>query len=173
MLFYSIIFTYSFIISLGTQENWVCYGYSQVLLADEYLLIHELLITDTLFKSSDLLTRQKYIKLIEEVKSHGGIVHVFSSMHTSGEQLNLLTGVAAILRAPLCVDDMLEIVTEANNNDFGNRMIKQKKVLRDDAGGIGDYTSGGESDFSDDDSDYNIEDEHARIFTRILIGIED
>lgn len=150
----------------------MCYGFSQVLLADEYLLIHELLITDTLFKSSDIVTRQKYIKLIEEVKSHGGVIHVFSSMHTSGEQLNLLTGVAAILRAPLCVDDMLEIVTEANGSNIGNKMIKQKKILRDDAGGIGDYTSGGESDFSDDDIDYSIEDEQARIFSRILIGIE-
>lgn len=151
----------------------MCYGYNQVLLADELLLIHELLITDTLFKSSDLLTRQKYIKLIEDVKSHGGIVHVFSSMHTSGEQLNLLTGVAAILRAPLCVDDMLEIINEASGIEIGNKMIKQKKILRDDAGGIGDYTSGAESDFSDDDSDYNIEDEDARIFSRILMGTEE
>lgn len=31
----------------------------------------------------------------------GGEVHVFSGMHASGEQLNQLTGIAAILRFPL------------------------------------------------------------------------
>ena len=31
----------------------------------------------------------------------GGGVHVFSGMHASGEQLNQLTGIAAILRFPL------------------------------------------------------------------------
>lgn len=31
----------------------------------------------------------------------GGTAHVFSGMHASGEQLNQLTGIAAILRFPL------------------------------------------------------------------------
>ena len=31
----------------------------------------------------------------------GGEVHVLSAMHASGEQLNQLTGVAAVLRFPL------------------------------------------------------------------------
>lgn len=31
----------------------------------------------------------------------GGEVHVFSGMHASGEQLNQLTGIAAVLRFPL------------------------------------------------------------------------
>lgn len=31
----------------------------------------------------------------------GGEVHIFSGMHASGEQLNQLTGIAAVLRFPL------------------------------------------------------------------------
>jgi protein pelota len=31
----------------------------------------------------------------------GGEVSIFSGMHTSGEQLNQLTGIAAVLRFPL------------------------------------------------------------------------
>lgn len=45
--------------------------------------------------------RKKYVNLVNSVKGSGGTVHIFSSMHASGEQLAQLTGVAAILRFPL------------------------------------------------------------------------
>ena len=38
---------------------------------------------------------------MDGVKETGGDVMVFSSMHVSGEQLKMLTGVAAILRFPV------------------------------------------------------------------------
>ena len=38
---------------------------------------------------------------ISHVHLQGGTVLIFSSMHISGEQLNQITGVAAILRFPL------------------------------------------------------------------------
>lgn len=83
------------------QENWCCYGYDDVLWADKQLLIEELLLTDTLFRASDVHQRQKYVSLVKDVREHGGKVHIFSSLHVSGEQLALYTGVAAILRGPL------------------------------------------------------------------------
>ncbi|OMP01411.1 Translation release factor pelota-like protein [Corchorus olitorius] len=90
-----------FFAMLSKDSNRVCYGTKHIEIAHERLAIQTLLITDELFRNSDVLTRQKYIKLVDSVKDAGGIVHIFSSMHVSGEQLAQLTGIAAILRFPL------------------------------------------------------------------------
>lgn len=50
---------------------------------------------------ADVARRAAYVALADGVRAGGGVVHVFSSMHVSGEQLNQLTGIAAILRFPL------------------------------------------------------------------------
>jgi protein pelota len=39
--------------------------------------------------------------LVEKVRSQGGKTFIFSSQHSSGEHLEQLTGVAAILTFPL------------------------------------------------------------------------
>lgn len=38
------------------------------------------------YRNSDITTRQKFVKLVNSVKDSGGSVHVFSSMHVSGER---------------------------------------------------------------------------------------
>lgn len=38
---------------------------------------------------------------MDSVRESGGDVRIFSSMHISGEQLEQLTGIAAILRFPM------------------------------------------------------------------------
>ncbi|XP_028054371.1 protein PELOTA 1 [Camellia sinensis] len=63
--------------------------------------VQTLLVTDELFRSCDIATRQKYVNLVKSVKDSGGTALIFSSMHVSGEQLAQLTGIAAILRFPL------------------------------------------------------------------------
>ena len=65
-------------------------------------------------RSSDIHERKRCIRLIELVREYGGKTLIFSSMHTSGEQLTLLTGVAAILHFP-CPDleEEVEIEQEA------------------------------------------------------------
>ncbi|KVI04461.1 eRF1 domain 1/Pelota-like protein [Cynara cardunculus var. scolymus] len=73
------------------------------------MLSNTLLITDELFRSSDVATRQRYVNLVNTVKESGGTTHVFSSMHVSGEQLAQLTGIAAILRFPLPDLDDIEM----------------------------------------------------------------
>ncbi|KZV55253.1 protein PELOTA 1 [Dorcoceras hygrometricum] len=78
-----------------------CYGPKHVEVAHERLAVQTLLITDELFRNSDIPTRQRYVNLVDSVKNSGGTAHIFSSMHVSGEQLAQLTGVAAILRFPL------------------------------------------------------------------------
>ncbi|THF96356.1 hypothetical protein TEA_012823 [Camellia sinensis var. sinensis] len=78
-----------------------CYGPKHVEVAHERMAVQTLLVTDELFRSCDIATRQKYVNLVKSVKDSGGTALIFSSMHVSGEQLAQLTGIAAILRFPL------------------------------------------------------------------------
>ena len=45
--------------------------------------------------------RRRYAGLVEGVQGGGGEVVLFSAMHVSGQRLDQLTGVAAILRFPV------------------------------------------------------------------------
>lgn len=47
------------------------------------------------------MQRRAYAQLVEGVRESGGEALVFSGAHVSGEQLDQLSGVAAILRFPL------------------------------------------------------------------------
>lgn len=69
--------------------------------ANQELAIETLLVADSLFRAQDIETRRKYVRLVESVREQNGKVHIFSSMHVSGEQLAQLTGCAAILRFPM------------------------------------------------------------------------
>lgn len=86
---------------LSNDPSRACYGPKHVEVAHERMAVQTLLISDELFRSSDIATRQKYVNLVQSIKNSGGSALVFSSMHVSGEQLMQLTGVAAILRFPL------------------------------------------------------------------------
>lgn len=86
---------------LSNDPDRACYGPKHVEVAHERMAIQTLLITDELFRSADIATRQKYANLVKAVKDSGGAAYIFSSMHVSGEQLAQLTGIAAILRFPL------------------------------------------------------------------------
>lgn len=77
------------------------YGPGHVLAASEVGAIDTLLISDSLFKNSNGDTRKKYVDLVDNVREGGSKVYIFSAAHVSGEQLNLLTGIAAILRYPM------------------------------------------------------------------------
>jgi protein pelota len=89
------------------------YGYDHVLKAHEQLAIDSLLVTDELFRNSNVKTRKQYVKLVESVRDAGGNVYIFSSMHVSGQQLQQVSGVAALLRYPLPDLDELEELAAA------------------------------------------------------------
>ncbi|KAL6774078.1 hypothetical protein ACKKBG_A23685 [Auxenochlorella protothecoides x Auxenochlorella symbiontica] len=77
------------------------YGPGHVWAAHELGAIATLLISEGLFRTSDVAARRKYVALVDEVAAGGGQVMLFSDMHGSGQQLQALTGLAAILRFPL------------------------------------------------------------------------
>eukprot|EP00479_Gromia_sphaerica_P008371 TRINITY_DN3147_c0_g1_i1.p1 TRINITY_DN3147_c0_g1~~TRINITY_DN3147_c0_g1_i1.p1 ORF type:complete len:112 (-),score=33.61 TRINITY_DN3147_c0_g1_i1:117-452(-) len=86
---------------LNDDQDRAYYGFDHVKRAEKANAIETLLVTDELFRASDVKMRRVYVDLVESVTDVGGNVAVFSSMHVSGEQLKELTGVAAILRFPL------------------------------------------------------------------------
>jgi len=102
---------------MDTDPDKAYYGYDHVSKAHEQLAIDSLLVTDELFRASDVKTRKKYVQLVESVRENGGQVYVFSSMHMSGQQLQQVSGVAAILRYPLPDLDELENIAAAAAED--------------------------------------------------------
>ncbi|CAG9837758.1 unnamed protein product [Diabrotica balteata] len=77
------------------------YGKKHVEQANSEQAIETLLISDNLFRCQDVKLRKEYVNLVDSVRESGGDVKIFSSLHISGEQLEQLTGVAAILRFPM------------------------------------------------------------------------
>ncbi|XP_074643940.1 protein pelota homolog [Tubulanus polymorphus] len=86
---------------LQTDSNRAFYGINHVEIANEAQAIETLLVSDELFRSSDLEKRKRYVALVDSVRDNAGDVKIFSSLHVSGEQLGQLSGVAAILRFPI------------------------------------------------------------------------
>lgn len=86
---------------LQQEPNRAFYGIKHVEKANDSQAIEILLISDNLFRCNDFSARKRYVDLVDSVRENGGEVKVFSSLHVSGEQLALITGVAAILRFPM------------------------------------------------------------------------
>ncbi|CAN8075663.1 unnamed protein product [Agarophyton chilense] len=77
------------------------YGPAHVKFAAEMGAINKLLVTDKLFRAADVKLRKKYVALLESLEQTGSTVVRFSSEHVTGERLDSMSGVAAILRFPL------------------------------------------------------------------------
>lgn len=66
--------------------------------------------------------------MVDSVRARGGEALVFSSMHESGQQLNLLTGIAAILTYPLDIE-----VVEMEEREEKERIDKEKAAANGDS----------------------------------------
>lgn len=89
---------------LASDELRAWYGPEHVALAVDRGAVGTLLISDDLFRAADPAKRNKYVQMVDDVRARGGEAIIFSSMHESGVQLNLLTGIAAILTYPLDIE---------------------------------------------------------------------
>ncbi|CAK9303957.1 unnamed protein product [Gordionus sp. m RMFG-2023] len=88
-----------FTVVLNTDPDRAHYGLEHVIRVANADAVDSLLISDSLFRNA--ATRARSIAVFERVKLGGGETHLFSSLHVSGEQLDRLTGIAAILRYPI------------------------------------------------------------------------
>jgi len=98
------------------EPDRVLYGMRHVLVANKYQAIETLLITDKLFRADDFKERRQYVDLVESVKENSGDVQIFSSLHVTGEQLDQLTGVAAMLRFVIPEIECLEDSEESDDD---------------------------------------------------------
>ncbi|KAI9448170.1 pelota [Lactarius indigo] len=89
---------------LASDEQRAWYGPDHVALAVDRGAVGTLLISDELFRAGDPEVRRRYVSLVEGVREKRGEVLIFSSMHESGQQLNQITGIAAILTFPLDIE---------------------------------------------------------------------
>lgn len=65
-----------------------------------------LLISHSLFRSQDITTRRRWVRLVDRVREvEGGDVRILSSDHESGKRLQGLGGIAAILTFPIEDED--------------------------------------------------------------------
>ncbi|CAG4988767.1 unnamed protein product [Parnassius apollo] len=91
----------SFYTMLQLEPAKAFYGKKHVEKANEALALETLMISDKLFRCQDISKRKEYVALVDSARENGCDVRIFSSMHVSGEQLDQLTGIAAILRFPM------------------------------------------------------------------------
>ncbi|GFH11308.1 protein pelota homolog [Haematococcus lacustris] len=91
----------AFMAMLSSDSARAFYGPGHVFAANDMGAIQTLLISDSLFRINNVQKRKRYVGLVDAVKDGGGEALIFSSMHVSGEQLNQLSGIAAVLRFPL------------------------------------------------------------------------
>ena len=86
---------------MGDDSSRAFYGPAHVTAAAELGAVQTLLVSDAKLRVFDIEQRQRLAALMKGVQALGGEVVVFSSAHVSGEQLDKLSGVAALLRFPL------------------------------------------------------------------------
>ena len=86
---------------INEESGLSIYGIKPVEKATDQGAIKALLLSDSLFRSSDLKTRKHFATIVDTVKKNGGQLYVVSSGSETDERLMKLTGVAAILHFPL------------------------------------------------------------------------
>ncbi|CAL4104889.1 unnamed protein product [Meganyctiphanes norvegica] len=91
----------NFMMMMSNDPDRAYYGIKHVERASEGMAIETLLVSDSLFRSKNVDERKRYVRLVDGVRDNGGDVKIFSSLHVSGEQLDQMTGVAALLRFPM------------------------------------------------------------------------
>jgi len=98
-----------------SEPDRVSFGPKQVKEAVDRGGVGTLMVVDSLFRNANVGTRRQYVEMTESVREQGGTVHVFSSQHVSGEQLQQLSGIAAVLRFPM--PELEDIDSEAGLSD--------------------------------------------------------
>ena len=90
----------AFMEALASDPSRAFYGPGHVAAAADLGAIKTLLVSDSLFRCASPAKRAAYAALADGVRAGGGEVHVLSAAHASGEALDRITGVAAVLRFP-------------------------------------------------------------------------
>ncbi|CCK73423.1 uncharacterized protein NDAI_0G04380 [Naumovozyma dairenensis CBS 421] len=116
-----------FLKHLDDDDDRAWYGRREIFRACSMNAIETLLITDTKLRSDNIATREKYLDLLDDVEKDGGKVAIFSTLHTTGEELDRLSGLACILKYPIAnLDEGFDSEDEGDNEEEDNEAKKQK-----------------------------------------------
>lgn len=91
----------SVITHLSKDDGLVAYGEDEVEKAVQFGAVEDLLITDKKLREATDENRHRMDKLIRDTEKTRGKFHIVSTDHPSGDQLQNLSGIAAILRFKL------------------------------------------------------------------------
>jgi protein pelota len=86
---------------LGKNEGTITYGLEPVENAVAMGAVEKLVVADTLLREANEDQRLHLEKLMREAEQRRATITVVSTEHEAGEQLQALTGIAALLRFPL------------------------------------------------------------------------
>jgi protein pelota len=86
---------------LANDPDRCTYGQSHIKKAVEECAVKHLLLSDSLFRSHDVSERKMYGRMMATVKENGGEVMIFSAGSKPTEELDKLTGIAALLNFPI------------------------------------------------------------------------
>ncbi|CAM9487969.1 unnamed protein product [Chrysoparadoxa australica] len=125
-----------------TDPDRAFYGYNHVKRANDSCAIDTLLVTDGLFRSTDLPTRKRYVELVELARNNGAKLFIFSTAHVSGEQLQQFSGIAAVLRFPM--PDIEEEDTEEEQEQEEQQGVGEEGGVADMLGGLSKMALQGE-----------------------------
>lgn len=126
---------------LGKNSHLAVYGQKEVQFACEQQAVKDLLITDGVMKAHNFTRRQHVSALVQRVQRQGGTVFEFHEHHASGQKLKELTGLAAILKYPLELEETLrgtsdseevEEVTELPLHKLKELMDKNADIFDED-----------------------------------------
>ncbi|KAL7066050.1 putative pelota protein [Cryptosporidium serpentis] len=87
------------------KPSMVCYGLNHVKKALENNAVDTLLLCDSLLRCFDASKRRFITNLAELNTNLGGKLYIYSENHFSGQQLQKLSGMAAILRFPMLEEE--------------------------------------------------------------------
>merc|ERR1712232_1465835 len=83
---------------VANDDGRCCYGPREVTFAFENGAVEVLMISDKLFRTSDLKKRREYVDLVQAVRDGGAAAHIFSSDHITGQTLKNFGDIAALTR---------------------------------------------------------------------------
>lgn len=83
---------------LGKGTRDVSYGMDRVKKVATLGAIDTLLITDKILRESMMQKKEDFDQLLKSIERMGGKIVIISTLHTAGEQLSSLGGIAALLR---------------------------------------------------------------------------
>lgn len=89
---------------LSNDPDRCTYGLTHIRKAVDECAVKHLLLSDSLFRSHDVSERKMYGKMMATVKENGGDVMIFSAGSKPAEELDKLTGIAALLNFPIDFD---------------------------------------------------------------------